>query len=301
MSDIALSTMWAIGRFANLADFFTAGRNLGFTRFELNHAINSDMLDGLSLNGCISSVHEPCPADISTGTLKAKNWLISAPDEEDRQRGVAATKRSIDLAHRLGASAVIVHPGRVDIDEGMESRLVGLHNAGKSGQPEYVEAKERLVAARTAQAEVNMRSVRRSLLELAEYAAPLGVRLSLENRFHYFEIPQPDELDELLSLGCGDVVAYWHDVGHAEVLQRLGFRPHEEWLQRFSERMVGIHLHDVAGITDHLAAGLGDVDWDMVFRHVPDGALQTCEFLSSNSPEQVSTGLHRLLELRQRG
>ncbi len=297
--DIALSTMWAIGKFSSLADFFEAGKRLGFTRFELNHAITSVMLAGLSLNGAITSVHEPCPADISTLELKRRNWLISAPDEEDRRQGVLATRRSIDLAHRLGASVVIMHPGRVDIDPALETALLDLYKAGKSQQPEYAEVKGRLVAARAAQAATNMRSVRRSLIELSEYAAQRGIRLGLENRFHYHEIPLPDELDDLLGLGFGEVVGYWHDVGHAQVQEHLGFQTHEEWLRRFAGPqgcVIGIHMHDVVGVTDHLAVGLGQVDWEMVARYLPANALRTCEFLPSNSPQQVAAGLRWLLD-----
>jgi sugar phosphate isomerase/epimerase len=289
--DIALSTMWAMGRFAGLADFFVEGRRLGFTRFELNHGIDSAMLDGLSLDGAITAVHEPCPADISAAELGRRNWLISAPDEEDRRQGVLATQRSIDLAHHLGAQAVVVHPGRVDIDPALESVLVDQYNAGLSGQPEYIRTRERLMAERAARAEINLRSVRRSLLELAEAASRRGVRLGLENRFHYREIPLPDELDALLDLGLGEVVGYWHDVGHAQVLEHLGLDTHETWLRRFSGRMVGVHLHDVLGVKDHLAAGLGQVDWDMVGRYLPPAALRTCEFHASNSPQQVAAGL----------
>ena len=95
-------------------------------------------------------------------------------------------------------------------------------------------------------------------------------------------------------LGCGETVGYWHDVGHAEVLENLGFGTHEEWLQRFAQRMVGIHLHDVVGVDDHQAAGLGNVDWELVARYLPAGALLTCEFQNYNSPEQVKTGLDLL-------
>jgi sugar phosphate isomerase/epimerase len=133
--DLALSTMWALGRFQNLAEFFDAGKKLGVARFELNHAVDSAMLEGLSLDGLITSIHEPCPADLSTTLLKERNWLVSAPDEENRRQGVAAVRRSIDLAHRLGAQVVIVHPGRVDIDPTLESTLVKLYKAGKGDQP----------------------------------------------------------------------------------------------------------------------------------------------------------------------
>jgi sugar phosphate isomerase/epimerase len=293
--DVALSTMWAVGRFPKLADFFEAGRNLGFARFELNHAINSPMLEGLSLDGMIASIHEPCPADVSMSVLKERNWLVSAPEEENRKQGVAAIRRSIDLAHKLGVAVVVVHPGRVDIKFGLESELLSLYQAGKSEQPEYARTKERLVAARAAQAETNMRSVRRSVVELAEYAAQMGVRLGLETRCHYHEIPLPDELEDLL--GLSEVVGYWHDVGHAQALEHLGFGRHEEWLRRFGGpggRIIGVHLHDVVGVTDHQAVGKGVMDWEMVARYLPAGVLRTCEFLASNSPEEVAAGARLL-------
>jgi sugar phosphate isomerase/epimerase len=191
---------------------------------------------------------------------------------------------------------VIVHPGRVDIDLALETKLVTLYKAGLSDRPEYGQAKRRLAEARAAQAGINMRSVRRSLVELADAAERMGVRLALENRYHYHEIPLPDELDNLLNLGCGETVGYWHDVGHAQVLEHLGLGTHEEWLRRFSERIVGVHLHDVVGLNDHLAIGLGTLDWDMVARYLPASALRTCEFQPFNSPAEVAAALRRLTE-----
>jgi sugar phosphate isomerase/epimerase len=298
MVQVALSTMWGIGRFPNLADFFQSGQAIGFTRFELNHAVDSQMLKGLDLkNGYrIASLHEPCPADVSTGTLKQRNWLISAPDESDRQTGVIAVQHSIDLARELGAAIVIVHPGRVDVDPAPEARLYQLYRKGECGSPEYAELKQKLIQARAEQAEVNLNSVRRSLLELAEYADRLGIRLGLENRFHYHEIPLPDELEDLLSLDNGQVIGYWHDAGHAQVLENLGFARHAEWLERFSSRITGTHLHDVIGIGDHRAAGTGNMDWDMVARALPSEALRTCEFQNDNSPDQVASGVRWLVE-----
>ncbi len=289
--------MWGIGQFEKLADFFSAGRALGFARFELNHGVNSAMLNGVRLNGdCITSVHEPCPADISASTLKQRDWLVSSLDEDKRQQGVAAIRRSIDLARELDAGVVIVHPGRVDIDPMLETTLRNLYNEGKRNTPEYTQAREQLAAARAAQAEANMQAVRRSITELAEYAAKVGIQLGLENRYHYFEIPLPDELEALLNLGYDEVIGYWHDVGHAQVLQHLGFGTHQDWLKRFGPRIVGTHLHDVVGIQDHLAAGLGQVDWGMVARYLPAGALRTCEFQRFNSPQEVMDGVKWLIE-----
>ncbi len=297
MPDAALSTMWGIGKFPTLAEFFNAASILGFSRFELNHAVDSAMLKGLNLNGYrIPSVHEPCPADISVSMLKNHDWLISSTHEENRKQGVAAVCRSVDLARELGAQIIIVHPGKADIDSSPEDHLRNLYRQGKWNTPAYRQLKEEYIATRAARAEKNLRSVRRSLIELAEYAGRLGIRLGLENRYHYHEIPLPDELGFLLDIGYDDVVGFWYDVGHAQALDQLGFHAHEEWLKRFASRIIGVHLHDVLGVDDHRVAGSGQVDWNMVARYLPADALRTCEFQNFNSPQQVVEGVEWLVK-----
>ena len=111
--------------FASLGDFMEAGRRIGFGKIELNHQVDSSMLEGIHLDGHrFSSVHEPCPADISVATLKKRDWLISATDEACRREGVKAMQRSIDLAQQLGAGAVVVHSGSVDSDRSIEDQIV---------------------------------------------------------------------------------------------------------------------------------------------------------------------------------
>lgn len=298
MSELALSTMWGIGKFPNFADFFSAGMNLGFNRFELNHAVTSSMLTGMRRNGYqVASVHEPCPSDISPAMLKERDWLVSSLDEENRRQGVAAIRRSIDLAQGLGARAVIVHPGRVNMDTAHDETLRQLYRAGKSSTLDYIDIKEQFIAARAEKAERHLHAVRRSLVELAEYAGKRSLCLGLENRYHYFEIPLPNEVEYLLDIGYDDVIGFWYDVGHAETLGQMGFIPHEEWLKRLASRIVGTHLHDVIGIDDHHAAGLGQVDWSLVRRYLPaNGILRTCEFQNFNSPEQVISGVRWLID-----
>ncbi len=104
----SLSTMWAIKTLPTLADFFEFARRTGFARIELNHKVTSAMLAGIDLSRFqFSSVHEPCPADISADELKQRDWLVSSTNEENRREGVRAIQRSIDLASQLGASAVV--------------------------------------------------------------------------------------------------------------------------------------------------------------------------------------------------
>ena len=293
----SISSMWSLRNFPKLSDFFDASQRMGFPYIELNHQIDSTMLDGIDLSQFhFSSVHEPCPADISTDELKKRDWLISSPDEDKRVRGVEAIKRSIDLAHQLNARVIVVHCGMVSADLSFEKKLRELFEAGKAGTDEYLEQKKNLIDRRAGLIGPCFEAVKKSLLELLDYAHPFRIRLGLENRYHYFDIPSLEEMGELLALAGSEQLGFIYDVGHAQALDRLGFFPHEEWLRRYAPRIIETHLHDVVGVNDHRAPGLGEVDFDMVASYLPEDAIRTFELQPTNSPEQVKAGLKYLVE-----
>jgi len=110
------------------------------------------------------------------------------------------------------------------------------------------------------------------------------------------EFPSPNELEVLLGLAGPDRIGFIYDVGHGQVLDRLGFYSQEAWLKGCGARIIGTHLHDVVGTTDHYAPGLGEVDFDVVAAYLPERAFRTCEFQTFNTPEQVKAGLKFLVE-----
>ena len=293
----SFSTMWAATNFPKLTDFFEFARRTGFEEIELNHKVNSAMLAGIDLSKySFSSVHEPCPADIPVETLVKQDWLVSSLDEECRLEGVKAIKRSIDLAHSLCASAIVIHVGHVPLDTKLEKQLYKLVESGEKESIEYREIQRRMLKGRSKLADLGMGSIKKSLVELLDYAGQFGVRLGVENRLHFREFPSPDELEKLLNLAGPEQLGFIYDVGHAQQLSKLGFYPFDEWLKRFSTRIIGIHLHDVCGLQDHLAAGLGEVNFDKISPYLPEDAIRTCEFDTANTPEQVKSGLEFLFE-----
>jgi sugar phosphate isomerase/epimerase len=291
----SLSTMWAKKNSSDLIDFFTAAHRMGFAHVELNHSIDSSMLHGIDLHKIpIRSIHEPCPADISTDMLKSQDWLISSDDETRRRKGVQSILRSIDLAHQLQVPDVVVHAGNVQADIGLERTLRTLFNEGQRNSQEYRAILAQFHLDRKERAGARMEATCRSMIELLEYALPLGIRLGLENRYHYLDIPTPDEMDRLLALSGPDQLGFVYDVGHAEVLARLDFFPHAEWLERFSNRMIGVHFHDVIGVTDHHTPGTGEVDFSQVAPHLSNGSFRTFEIRGNHSPAQVQDSLEHL-------
>lgn len=291
----AMSTMWGIGRFDRAADFVRSVAALGLRHVELNHQVTPDWaadLADLQARGVIgvTSVHDPCPRDPDDGGLGAAPQ-ISSLDESERRRAVAVATRTIRLARSLGAEAVIIHPGRVEVDASLERRLRRLYPRRQDEPAAYQEALADLGGERARRAEPHLDASSRSLRELKAVASDLGLRLGIENRYHFYEIPTLDELGRLLDELGADVVGYWHDTGHAQGLANLGFGDPLEWLRRFGVRTIGVHLHDVAGQRDHLAPAGRDVPFAAVRDHLPATAIRVCEFASSNEPPDVAKSI----------
>ncbi len=293
--------MWGVGRFPDMADFITSSHSIGFGCIELNHQVTEPMLRQILQvygNGgvIVSSVHDPCPNSAPKMELLPK---VSDVDDSARQAGVQCAKSTIDLAHRLQAPFTVLHLG--DVSE-LRGRAQGLRDNFQRSGPATSEYRSDLAAFKSDLASLqqpHLDAVARSLEDLLPYAQERGVRLGLENRYYVNEIPDVRQADWLLQRFNNGIAGYWHDVGHAEVQERMGFAPHRQWLETLGTRIIGVHIHDVlpGTITDHQAAGLGNVDLKLVLDHLPTTAQRVCEFDRRNSPEQVAAGLQHLFKL----
>jgi sugar phosphate isomerase/epimerase len=290
--------MWGVGRFAHMGDFVARSGALGFDSIELNHQVTEPLLNeilAIYRDGklVISSVHDPCPNSSPRLELLPK---VSDIDETARLAGVRSSQRTIDLAQQVRATFVVLHLGDVTELRAGAEWLRDHFRESLGASPEY---RSELAAFKNdfaALQQPHLDAVARSLENLLPYAQERGIRLGLENRYYVNEIPDLRQADWLLQRFTDGVAGYWHDVGHAEVQERMGFSPHRDWLESLGKRIAGIHIHDVlpSGITDHQAAGLGNVDLEMVLDHLPATAQRVCEFDRRNSEEQVSAGLRHL-------
>ena len=125
---------------------------------------------------------------------------------------------------------------------------------------------------------------------LAKYARERGVRLGLENRADYHEIPSLEEMKDMLHAFDDGVVGYWHDTGHAHNTEALGFTAAKEWLRCLGQRLFGLHLHDVQGINDHRVAGVGEVDFAALRPYLTPEVIPVCEFAAGPSLADIRAG-----------
>ena len=296
MNTLGLSSMWAIGRFTHLGDFFAAGRAMGFDRFELNHKVSPALLATLPRGKVnITSVHHPCPAVLPASEIKGRGLFLSSTNEDKREAAVNMLRTTLRTAVEVGARAVIVHAGQLDMDPRLEDELRRLHQEGLAGSPAFQEIWDRLEAAHRAHVAVSLEIARRSLHELLPDLDRLGLCLGVEVRVHYHELPsRPEEAAYLLADADPTLIGYWHDTGHAERLARLGFVPHAAWLEMLSSRLIGVHFSDIRGLQDHLAPGLGDFDFSLLTPYLSPEIIRTCEVQHWNQPEEIVAGIAHL-------
>lgn len=205
----------------------------------------------------VTSVHALAGLEGGTG-INVQGGDIASRDARRREATIEATCRTIDLARRLNVGAVVLHAGGVEgllYDQCVE---VMRNWKQMSASPTFHKKLEQLRVLRRQEAPEYVRRTIESLAEVVRRAGefPLG----LETRYVYSQVPLPDELEGIWAALGRDCFGYWHDVGHARIQQLFGAVPEEAWLDRFADRLLGVHLHDMIGTRDHMPPGQGELD-----------------------------------------
>ena len=301
----ALSTMWAMQpRFErDIGAFLERTAELGYAAVEINHSMTAEQAGAILGYGTlpVTGVHAPAPLErhLSAGWNRELN--LAALDETERALAVHYHRRSIDLAAEAGAAHVVVHLGGVGARLlAGERRLRSMYERSDQLREAWDAAVDETLKERAGIAAPWIEQAHRSLDELAESAAARGVTLGIETRLHYHEIPLPHELAALLAPYPTHVAGYLHDVGHAEVQHRLGLTDRSAWLDLLGARLVGLHLHDVRGLTDHRSPGNGDIDFAWLAARIAAAnphAARTFEIDQHESDEDVARGLVLLREV----
>ncbi|GAC1328747.1 MAG: hypothetical protein NVSMB2_27980 [Chloroflexota bacterium] len=298
---IGLSTAWN-GPGSSPEHLLDQHQSLGFRRIEAYAHFTPDALEALNTSAVrrgmhIGSLHGPCPVPISDAGYPAPlgDWLSSI-NASERTRSVDAHKRTIDAAVRYGAKAIVVHLG----NSGATSRQAALFDTiARYGRlsTEHLTLRDSAWAERAASTGPHLEAGLASIRELGQYAQGSGVQLGVECRDGYHEIPSIDEFGAVFAATDGLPVGYWHDAGHGAKLDYLGFLSHEDFLQRYGDRIVGMHIHDTRNGRDHLAPGTGSTRFDMLAKYVRPETLRTLELNRVVQPTEISRALDLLQPL----
>jgi sugar phosphate isomerase/epimerase len=195
----------------------------------------------------------------------------SSPDDKERDQWLRQTKRSIDFAAQMGASVLVCHLGSVryfwlEPDRHMSEYRAAHPEAVKSGDRKYRALVEKALHKLRRRMGTYWQRTQDCVRGVLDYAAEKKIRLALENREAFAELPVDADFPEFLAgIPPPALAGYWHDTGHADLKERMGLISHRGQLEANAARLIGFHLHDVSPDEhDHQPIGSGSIDFEMV-------------------------------------
>ncbi|MCI3922193.1 sugar phosphate isomerase/epimerase [Paenibacillus sp. TRM 82003] len=277
--------------------------SLGFRRVELNYNVTTELLkeiEPMIERGEIgvSSVHNTFPfiADPDYGT---DSVLLGFADEERRAKAVELLVNSAAYAHRYGAKAVVVHPGEVPMKDNFDSALKKLFREQGPDSKDYRSLWAEMLERRESGAGAVADRIVRSLEEACERIERRGydVAIGIETRARCHQIPSLPEAKAILDRLQGAPVGLWYDIGHGIMMERMGLYENAKSATALKERIVGVHIHETIGLSDHWCPYVhsGDATYfDRFLSIIESAPIKVYELKSSCEPKDIEES-HALL------
>jgi len=221
-------------------------------------------------------------------------YEFSSDRDRDRQLAFKHTVATLDFAARLGAPLVVLHFGSMDLKD-YSGKLKELLERGKKGTPEFQKLTAEANAAREAKKKRFYEHSCSMLLELVTEARNRGVKFGIEIREAVEELPVEADFKSLLQEFSAPTVYYWHDTGHAQIKQDLGFIDHAQFLAERADRLAGFHIHDVKfPARDHFPPGAGDINFAALKPFVKPEHIKVFELSPKVPVEAAQAGIAHL-------
>jgi sugar phosphate isomerase/epimerase len=295
----SFSTCWNSHRHTDGRAMLREIRGLGFECAELSHGIRVSLMPGIleavdSGEIKISSLHNFCP--LPMGVEQAAPNLYEFSDERPRQRELAVkhTLKTFEFASRVKASVVVLHLGGIEMKD-YTGRLCGMLERGQKKSPKYEKLRAGASKARDAKKGKFFERTKETLRTILPEAEKRGLKFGCENRQAIEEIPVESDFLPLFREFTGPNMVYWHDTGHAQIKENLGFIHHAPHLESLRDRLAGFHVHDVQfPARDHVAPGAGTVDFAALKPFVKPEHIKVFELSPSLPVEAVQRGIEHL-------
>ncbi|MBU6400400.1 MAG: sugar phosphate isomerase/epimerase [Verrucomicrobia bacterium] len=262
----SLSTCWNSGRHTDGRAMLREIRDLGFEYAELSHGVRVSLLPGVidavaAGEIKISTLHNFCPLPIGINHAAPNIFKFTSGDARERENAYRHSVKTLETAARVGAPVVVLHLGCIDLKD-YTGKLIDLLERGHKGTSKYEKLCREVTERREQKKEAALRLAYDLLTRLAEQAAVLGLKLGIENREALEEIPFETDFTFFFRDFPEPNIGYWHDTGHAQIKENLGFIHHAMHLQSLADRLLGFHLHDVQPpARDHCPPGSGAIDF----------------------------------------
>ena len=298
----SFSTCWNSHRHTDGHAMLREIRDLGFEYAELSHGTRISLMPGI-LEAVdagkikISSLHNFCP--LPMGVNHAAPNLYQFSDERPRQRELAHkhTLRTLDFAVRVKAPLVVLHVGSIEM-KGYTDKLLEMLECGEKESLKYKKLCQEFSEKRDKKKKDFWARTLESLKKLVPEAESRGIKMGVENRQSLEELPVESDYDALFREIPSPNLVYWHDTGHAQIKENLGFIDHRLHLESQRERLAGFHIHDVQYPgRDHCAPGSGIIDFAALKPVVKREHIKVFECSPSLSPEEAKGGVAYLKKI----
>jgi sugar phosphate isomerase/epimerase len=172
-------------------------------------------------------------------------------------------------------------------------RLTAIVEENGRNDPDYAAEKIAFVKKREKIAPLYYQRAIESLGQIADKAAELGVKLAVESRSRFEDMPTEREMVRLQEhFADHPWVGYWHDFGHVQLKHNLGLLDHVEWLRRISPHLIGGHVHDVQWpARDHRTPFTGTLDYEELLPFFPADCPLIWELSPTRKTEEIRDAL----------
>ena len=298
----SFSTCWNSHRHTDGRALLREIRDLGFGHAELSHGTRVSLLPGI-LDAVdageikISSLHNFCP--LPMGVNHAAPNLYQFSDERPRQRELAErySLKTLEFAARVKAPLVVLHVGSIEM-KNYTDKLLKMAARGEKETSKYRKLCAELEEKREAKKGKFFECTIECLKRILPAAESRGIQLGVENRQGLEELPIDSDYPFLFREIPSPNLVYWHDTGHAQIKENLGFIHHAMHLESLRGRLAGFHIHDVQFPgRDHCPPGSGTIDFAALKPFVKPEHIKVFEFSPALSPEEAQRGVAHLKQI----
>jgi len=299
--NFGISTVWRSSNASSGSELIRMLSETGMKSFELEYRVTQRLLKEMlpmlePENIKILSIHNyfPTPVINAVSCPDGDAFMLSSPDSLKRRKAVDYTLKTVEHAVKLNAKAVVLHLGNIEMDS-FKEKFRHFFSEGKTGSREWKTFFDEAKKKRNDLSPPYLESALKSIEEIVD-CIPDGMKIGIENRNYFHQVPDFSELKSILQTFSDHRIGYWHDCGHAQVQQNMKWSNASDWLLEFGNRLKGVHFHDCAGYRDHLAPGMGEVDFRALCPFLSDDTIKILELAPSVSPEEVKNGINVLFK-----
>ncbi|MEK6232354.1 MAG: sugar phosphate isomerase/epimerase [Luteolibacter sp.] len=275
---LAFSTCWNNSRHTDGKAMVEEILEMGFSNLELSHGMTVAKVPGLrqafaeGMFTC-AGVHNyfPSPVEVMIDAPDAYEFTSHRPFE--RKRAMDMTLKTLELAAEFRAQYLVLHMGSVPMNTAKFTKpLTKTVTAGEQREPSYIKKKIAFIKKREKLAPLYYRRAIETLEQLAPKAEEYGVKLAVESRSRFEDMPNEREMVMLQEhFKDNPWIGYWHDYGHVQLKHNLGLLDHHEWLATIAPHIIGGHVHDVQWpARDHRTPFTGTLDYNSILPFFPE-------------------------------